>query len=116
MIISCRSVFGDSWIDSLDPVLQDKVARDSRKRRSYCGSSVGDLLRFVRNTAHHYHELAPDVRAALGPKEELGNFWVSQFSLLLPSVHRAMRKFCKDTNCARIEKFYHCQRFSIILD
>ena len=107
MIISCRSVFGDSWIDSLDPVLQDKVARDSRKRRSYCGSSVGDLLRFVRNTAHHYHELAPEVRAALGPKEELGNFWVSQFHLLLPSVHRAMRSFCKDTNCARIEKFYH---------
>ena len=132
-IICCRAVIGDSWIEFLEPILQDKVARDSRKRRSYSGASVGDLLRFVKNTAqkaqhrikdasimtliaypnrfvrntyHHYHELAPEVRAALGPKEELGNFWVSRFPCLLTSVHAAMKRFSQDTNCARINHFY----------
>ena len=126
-ISCCRSVIGDSWIHSLEPVLQNKVARDSRKRRSYSGASVGDLLRFVRNTAqkaqycinggsnnyrfvrntaHHYHELAPEVRAALGAKEELGDFWVSRFPCLLTSVHAAMKRFNRDTNCARINHFY----------
>ena len=99
-------MIGDSWILNLKPVLQEKVARDSRKRRSYSGTSVGDLLRFVRNMAHHYHELAPEVRTALGPREELGNFWVSSFPLLLPHVHAAMHQFARDTNCARIKQFY----------
>ena len=59
-----RSVIGKSWVLSLAPVFQDKVGSDSKKRRSYSGTSVVDLLRFVRNMAHHYHELAPDVRRA----------------------------------------------------
>ena len=99
-------MIGDSWILRLEPVLQDKVARDSRKRRSYSSSSVVDLLRFIRNMAHHYHELAPEVRAALGPREDLGNFWVSTFPLLLPDVHAAMHPFSRDTNCSRIKHFY----------
>ena len=99
-------MIGDSWILCLNSELQDKVARDSRKRRSYSGTSVGDLLRFVRNLAHHYYELAPEVRTALGPREELGNFWVSAFPLLLPRVHAAMSQFTRDTNCARIKPFY----------
>ena len=99
-------MIGNSWILCLTAVIQDKVARDSRKRRSYSGTSVGDLLRFVRNMANHYHELAPEVRMALGPREELGNFWVSTFPLLLQDVHAAMHQFCRDTNCARIKHFY----------
>ena len=60
----------------------------------------------MRNLSHHYHELAPEVKKALGPREELGNFWVSSFPLLLPDVHVAMQQFNRDTNCARIKKFY----------
>ena len=97
---------GDSWILKLNPVLQEKVTRDSTKRRSYSGNSVSDLLRFVRNMAHHYYELAPEVKTALGPRKELGNFWVSTFPLLLPDVHAAMHQFAKDTNCARIKTFF----------
>ena len=55
-------MIGDSWILCLNSELQDKVARDSRKRRSYSGTSIVDLLRFIRNVAHHYHELGPEVR------------------------------------------------------
>ena len=98
-------MIGDSWILRLKPVLQDKVRRDSRKRRSYSGSSVVDLLRFIRNIAHHYHELAPEVKAALGSRDELGDFWVSTFPLLLP-VYAAMQQFSRDTNCTRIKLFY----------
>ena len=99
-------VIGDSWILTLAPVLREKVKRDSNKRRSYSSTSVVDLLRFARNMAHHYHPLAPEVRAALGPFENLGNFWVSTFPLLLPHLHQAMDKFRGDTNCLRIRSFY----------
>ena len=99
-------MIGNSWILNLKPVLQDKVARDSSKRRNYSGTSIRDLLRFVRNMAHHYHELAPEVRTDLGPREELGNFWVSTFPLLLPDVYAAMKPFRKETNCSRISGFY----------
>ena len=91
---------------SLTPTLQEKVERDSKKRRSYSPTSMVALLRFVRNLAHHYQPLSPEVRAALGPREELGNFWVSTFPLLLPHVHAAIRQFARDTNCARIKHFY----------
>ena len=101
-----RLVINDSWILQLPPVLREKVERDSRKRRTYSTNSVVDLLRFARNMAHHYHPLAPDVRAALGPFEDLGNFWVSTFPLLLPHLHQAMHKFRGDSNCARIRSFY----------
>ena len=104
--ISSSKVIDNSWILRLSPVLQEKVERDSRKRRAYSGNSLADLLRFIRNLAHHYHELAPEVRTALGPREELGNFWVSTFPLLLPHLHQAMDKFKGDTNCARIRSFY----------
>ena len=101
-----RLVLNDSWILQLPPVLREKVERDSRKRRTYSANSVVDLVRFARNMAHHYHPLAPDVRAALGPFEDLGNFWVSTFPLLLPHLHQPMHKFRGDTNCARIRSFY----------
>ena len=101
-----RLVISDSWILKLAPVLREKVERDSRKRRSYSPTSIIDLLRFARNMAHHYHPLAPEVRSALGPFENLGNFWVSTFPLLLPHLHQAMDKFKGDTNCARIRSFY----------
>ncbi|KFO86185.1 Serine/threonine-protein kinase/endoribonuclease IRE2, partial [Buceros rhinoceros silvestris] len=39
---------------------------DLRKFRTYKGASVRDLLRAMRNKKHHYHELPPDVRTALG--------------------------------------------------
>ena len=99
-------VINDSWILTLAPVLREKVERDSRKRRSYSPTSVVDLLRFARNMAHHYHPLAPEVRSALGPFENLGNFWVATFPLLLPHLHQAMKKFRGDTNCLRIRRFY----------
>ena len=99
-------VIGNSWILKLAPVLREKVERDSKKRRSYSPTSITDLLRFARNLAHHYYPLAPEVRAALGPFENLGDFWASTFSLLLPHLHQAMYHFRGDTNCARIKTFY----------
>ena len=99
-------MIGDSWMINLAAVLQEKLGRDSKKRRSYSPTSVVDLLRFLRNTAHHYHTLGPEVKFALGPMDELGNFWVSTFPLLLPGVYAAMKPFRRDTNCSRISGFY----------
>ena len=98
-----RSAINGSWILQLDSVLQDKVARDSRKRRKYSGDSLVDLLRFVRNLASHFYPLAPEVRAALGAKANLGMFWVSTFPQLLPHLYQAMQGFKGDE---RIKRFY----------
>ena len=62
IIFCCRSVIGNSWIESLESVLQDKVVRDSRKRRSYSGASVGDLLRNADQKAKHcFNKLSNNV-------------------------------------------------------
>ena len=100
------TVYNRSWLYSLALVLQEKVERDSQKRRQYSGTCVRDLLRVVRNLAHHYYELAPEVRAALGSREGLGDFWVSTFPHLLRHTYAAMEPFMGATNCARIAGFY----------
>ena len=100
-------VFGKSWKKNLDPLIAKKVEIDSKKRRCYDDTSTKDLLRLVRNLAHHHHELAPEIKAILGPAEDLGHFWTSTFPSLLSSVHAAMAAFKADTNCARIKGFYH---------
>ena len=99
-------IIGLSWKLRLPLVIQKKIDIDSKKRRTYYTTEVKDLLRVIRNLAHHFHELAPDVQAALGPVDDLADFWTSTFPLLLPSVYHAMAPFKGDTNCARIKMYY----------
>jgi hypothetical protein len=101
-----EEVFGESWIEQLAPVLQEKVERGIRKTRHYSGSLVRDLLRAVRNLGHHYHTIGPGERAALGPRDRLGDFWTSAFPSLLPLTHAAMEPFKDSTCCASIRPFY----------
>ena len=101
-----EEVVGSSWLAALHPQLQEKVRRDARRRRDYSETSLQDLLRVVRNLACHYHVLAPEVRAVLGPMEELGRFWGATFPFLLAKVHGAMAPFSRDTNCSSIRQFY----------
>ena len=101
-----EDVFGLSWKSKLDPIIQMKVDIDSKKRRPYDAESAKHLLRLIRNLSHHYNELAPNVKAALGPVDTLADFWPSTFPLLLPRVYSAMLPFKADTNCARIHMFY----------
>ncbi|XP_061849455.1 serine/threonine-protein kinase/endoribonuclease IRE2 isoform X2 [Colius striatus] len=75
---------------------------DLRKFRTYKGGSVRDLLRAMRNKKHHYHELPPDVRAALGSiPDGFVQYFTSRFPRLLLHTHGAMRV------CAH-ERLFHC--------
>lgn len=60
-----------------------ELQEDLRKFRSYKGSSVRDLLRAIRNKRHHYHELNPELQAALG---SIPNEFVRYFTLRFPRL------------------------------
>ncbi|NXL29725.1 ERN1 endoribonuclease, partial [Glaucidium brasilianum] len=78
---------------------------DLRKFRTYKGGSVRDLLRAMRNKKHHYHELPPDVRAALGSVPEgFVQYFTSRFPRLLLHTHGAMRVCAHE----RLFHSYYC--------
>ncbi|NXX12281.1 ERN1 endoribonuclease, partial [Podargus strigoides] len=97
-----RSVVRTNWRMHISLPLQ----MDLRKFRTYKGGSVRDLLRAMRNKKHHYHELPPDVRLALGSVPDgFVQYFTSRFPRLLLHTHGAMRE------CAHEQLFhpYYCQ-------
>ncbi|XP_068278702.1 serine/threonine-protein kinase/endoribonuclease IRE2 isoform X2 [Nyctibius grandis] len=97
-----RPVVRTNWRMHISLPLQT----DLRKFRTYKGGSVRDLLRAMRNKKHHYHELPPDVRAALGSVPDgFVQYFTSRFPRLLLHTHAAMR------GCAHERLFhpYYCQ-------
>ncbi|NXF34315.1 ERN1 endoribonuclease, partial [Nyctibius bracteatus] len=97
-----RPVVRTNWRMHISLPLQT----DLRKFRTYKGGSVRDLLRAMRNKKHHYHELPPDVRAALGSVPDgFVQYFTSRFPRLLLHTHAAMRV------CAHERLFhpYYCQ-------
>ena len=101
-----EAVIGNSWLEKLDPVLQEKIKKDSVKRRTYDWSCCVDLLRVIRNLASHYFNLTLEVRATIGTYDQLASYWISLYPRLLLHVFRAMEQFKNDTNCLRIKKYY----------
>ena len=99
-----QEIFGDSWLDKLEPELQLKVEKE--KRRKFDKTLIRDLLRLIRNLSTHHHTLAPELRIILDGGEDLSRFWVKRFPLLLPAVLLAMKEFAADTNCKSIQQFY----------
>ncbi|XP_062866538.1 serine/threonine-protein kinase/endoribonuclease IRE1 [Trichomycterus rosablanca] len=84
---SGRSVVRTNWRMHISAPLQ----ADLRKFRTYKGNSVRDLLRAMRNKKHHYHELPPEVQAALGEVPEgFVAYFTSRFPRLLLHTHSAL--------------------------
>ncbi|KFD66730.1 hypothetical protein M514_06831 [Trichuris suis] len=81
----CR-VVGGNWQNRICEALQG----DLRRFRSYRGRSICDLLRALRNKRHHYHELSPEVRNALGSiPDQFVDYFTGRFPLLLMHVYKA---------------------------
>lgn len=53
--------FGGSWDKKVDP----EFLNDIVKYRCYKYDSIGDLLRVIRITSHHYNELSKEMKVCL---------------------------------------------------
>ncbi|XP_043279722.1 serine/threonine-protein kinase/endoribonuclease IRE1 isoform X2 [Venturia canescens] len=74
--------------------IDQEVASDLRRYRSYRGESVRDLLRALRNKKHHYRELTKEAQASLGEiPVAFTEYWLSRFPLLLSHTWCCMQKF-----------------------
>ncbi|KAI4494959.1 hypothetical protein M0804_001160 [Polistes exclamans] len=97
-----RVVKGD-WRMHID----NEVAADLRKYRSYHGDNVRDLLRALRNKKHHYRELMPAAQKSLGEiPEKFTEYWLSRFPCLLCHIWIQMQKF---RNEPTLKRYYHVQ-------
>lgn len=96
-------VICDDWRSHID----QEVAADLRKYRSYRGDSVRDLLRALRNKKHHYRELSLEAQKSLGEiPEKFTEYWLTRFPRLLCHVWCAMQSFRVESS---LKQYYHSQ-------
>ncbi|ORZ35034.1 kinase-like domain-containing protein [Catenaria anguillulae PL171] len=87
------------WTDRIDRSLANNLG----KFRKYRGESVVDLLRALRNKKHHYADLPPNVRRALGPLPE---GFLSYFTTRFPNLFLHVYRVVKDTDELRKESVF----------
>ncbi|KAG0018373.1 bifunctional endoribonuclease/protein kinase ire1 [Podila clonocystis] len=77
---NAKDILGRDWYRVIDRTLVENLG----KYRKYDGNSVRDLLRALRNKKHHYQDLPPHVKRALGdlPHGFL-NYFTSRFPKLM---------------------------------
>lgn len=104
-------------------LIDEEVARDLRKYRSYRGESLRDLLRALRNKVscfcqrtglfvfiyffkkHHFRELTPLAQKNLGEiPDEFTNYWTLRFPLLLLHVWLSMQLVADEPS---FNRYYH---------
>ncbi|EZA61735.1 hypothetical protein DMN91_004412 [Ooceraea biroi] len=100
---SGECVVQDDWKSCID----EEVATDMGKYRSYHGESVRDLLRALRNKKHHYRELSEEAQKKLGSvPDDFAKYWLTKFPCLLCHVWCAMQRFHDEPS---LEKYYYPQ-------
>ncbi|KAI4494432.1 hypothetical protein M0802_008924 [Mischocyttarus mexicanus] len=98
-----EQVIKGDWRTHID----NEVATDLRKYRSYQGDNVRDLLRALRNKKHHYRELTPAAQQSLGEVPgKFTKYWLSRFPSLLCHTWTQMQKFRKEPT---LNRYYHPQ-------
>ncbi|KAI8807418.1 kinase-like domain-containing protein, partial [Cladochytrium replicatum] len=76
-------VIGPDWSRRLDKVFLDNLG----KFRKYDGQLIRDLLRALRNKKHHYQDLPPEAKKAMGDLPDgFLNYFTSRFPNLLLHV------------------------------
>eukprot|EP00658_Telonema_sp_P-2_P084452 TRINITY_DN9375_c0_g1_i1.p1 TRINITY_DN9375_c0_g1~~TRINITY_DN9375_c0_g1_i1.p1 ORF type:complete len:140 (-),score=27.75 TRINITY_DN9375_c0_g1_i1:60-479(-) len=78
-----KSVFGKSWHSKLGEVAVQELGN----HRKYRYSSVRDLLRVIRNKAHHWRSLPTGLSELMGPMPEgFVKYFVDRFPKLVISM------------------------------
>ncbi|KAF9180561.1 bifunctional endoribonuclease/protein kinase ire1 [Haplosporangium sp. Z 11] len=76
---NAKEILGKDWYRIIDRTLVENLG----KYRKYDGNSVRDLLRALRNKKHHYQDLPPHVKRALG---ELPHGFLNYFTSRFPKL------------------------------
>jgi len=86
-----KTAVGKDWANKLDKVLM----ADLRKHRSYRTKSLRDLLRVVRNKAHHWRSLPEEMQLAMGPYPDgFLRYFVSRYPNLVAQTWRVLKAHC----------------------
>jgi len=87
-----KQAIGKDWSSRLDSVLMG----DLRKHRSYRHKSLRDLLRVIRNKAHHWRGLPEELQIAMGPYPEgFLRYFTTRFPSLLTETWHVLKIHCQ---------------------
>lgn len=82
-------VVGQDWHSRLDKLFVDNLG----KYRKYHGDRILDLLRAMRNKAHHYNDLPPELRTIVGGYPEgYYKYFLKRFPKLLMVIYKVVRE------------------------
>ncbi|KAI9183380.1 bifunctional endoribonuclease/protein kinase ire1 [Blastocladiella emersonii ATCC 22665] len=94
-----ENVVEGDWTQRIDRSLAGNLG----KYRKYRGESVVDLLRALRNKKHHYGDLPPGVRRALGP---LPDGFLAYFTSRFPNLFLHVYGVVRDTPELRADSLF----------
>jgi len=89
---AAKQAFGKDWGCKLDGIL----LADLKKHRGYRTKSLRDLLRVVRNKAHHWRSLPEDLQVAMGPYPEgFLRYFVTRYPGLITQTYNVLKIHCR---------------------
>lgn len=93
------SVLGTEW----NKLLHESLINNLGKYRKYDFTAVRDLLRVIRNKAHHFRDLEPEVQQMLGdlPSGYL-RYFVTRFPKLMMHVYHVLLRHCREEEAMKI--------------
>jgi serine/threonine-protein kinase/endoribonuclease IRE1 len=84
-------IVGTDWKQVIDARILDNQG----KFRKYNYASVRDVLRLIRNKAHHYWDLSEEVRSVIGPPpSQFLQYFEARFPNLFISAYNVVREHC----------------------
>lgn len=89
-----KVIHNNDWM----ALMHENLLVDLHKYRKYNHKKLRDLLRVIRNKAHHYRDLDPVLQEAFGPiPEGYLNYFLSRFPKLFLFTYLFMKEECKDS-------------------
>jgi len=88
-----NQVFSQPWGKNLTPRVHSELfPTRARGKASYDPTKLKSLLRAVRNTKHHIHDM-PGLHSEIGTSQKsVLDYWTGRFPMLLLTVHQEFRQ------------------------
>ncbi len=83
-----------------------RILDNQGKFRKYNYQSVRDVLRLIRNKAHHFWDLSEEVQQVIGaPPEHFLNYFTTRFPTLFICTYNIMKTYCSEE--ATFHHYFH---------